>query len=89
MYAEIIEKLDTVLKLNQKKNQAVHKVWNTPYKTVARTSLPMSNIDRFLAIDDITKRFNAAANKVYESINEQLAENGKDTINNPFLKGDL
>lgn len=89
MYEEINQKLDAILKLNKHKNQAVHKLWNTPYKTVARTSLPMTNIDRFLAIDEVSKRFNSAVGKVYESINEQLIENGKPIMKNPFLKGDL
>lgn len=89
MYDEVIAKLDMVLKLNKQKNQAIQKLWQTPYKTIARTSLPMTTIDRFFAIDDVTRTYNNAIGKVHESINEQLAKNEKPTINNPFLKGDL
>jgi hypothetical protein len=89
LYEEINKKLDLVLKLNQVKNQAVHKAWNTPYREIARKRCSISHSDRLQMVDKATRLFNIKVGKVYESINGQLENKGQPTINNPFLKGDI
>lgn len=90
MYKEIIEQLDTVLKLNEKRKQAVNKALKMNYKKVAGgIFFKTTETDRLIIADCESRWYDKAIGTVYASINSQLSASGKEKLNNPFMKGDL